>query len=300
MFEPGTYIAIFTLCITNIFTGVAAFARWRRGESSKSLHGRPTAASERADLPDIKSNQEYELDYAREEIEELQGRIGSLESQLAGNRLERDHLRALVDRMQHRRLIPRRLAMAILARIQKRSISDGEWAELEALTGLYIPLEGKVIEVFPDGLVLDVGAIGFLPMERTAATTSNLERFIGHVLSCRVVSCDARNRTVELTRSSAAGPKTRLARHCELSQLAKGQILSGYISEYCNGTTRVEISPALDAELVDDSAFWEEYYELEFVYRGEPSKDAPPVGEPVRIEVTKVEMYWERLYARVA
>ena len=115
--------------------------------------------------------------------------------------------------------------------LQEAGRFEKAWRRIEAAAESGEPVEGSVIEVVKGGLILDLGARGFLPASLVdIRRVHNLDEFMGQTLECKVIELNRSRNNVVLSRRAVLEEERKEVREQILGRLAPGQVVEGKIS----------------------------------------------------------------------
>jgi len=91
-------------------------------------------------------------------------------------------------------------------------------------------IEAPVVEAVKGGLVVDVGARGFIPASQVErGYVENLDQYVGQTLALKIIEVDARKRRVILSRRQVLDEDRAGAREEIWGRIGEGQVLEGTV-----------------------------------------------------------------------
>lgn len=143
-----------------------------------------------------------------------------------------------------------------------------------------------VVDASKGGLVVDLGARGFIPKSQLATRNlNNLERFIGQTLDVKVVEIDREKGRVVLSERKVAEEKRAAQRAETLAALEVGQVRDGVVRRIADFGAFVDIG-GIDGLLHISDIAWEQTDKVQ---------DVLEVGQTVQVKVLKVEKGGDRI-----
>ena len=164
---------------------------------------------------------------------------------------------------------------------QRRAAERAAWDHLERCWREAAPVEGRVREAVPGGLVLESGPVStFMPaslLERGAAT--DLSSYVGSVLSCRVIALDRRRGKVTLSHRAWLDDEAQRMRAQRWAMLEEGQVYEGVVKRLTDFGAFVDLG-GIDGLLHISAMAWGRV--------ARPS-DVLAVGDPIAVKVLKLD-----------
>lgn len=143
-----------------------------------------------------------------------------------------------------------------------------------------------VIDATKGGLVVDLGARGFIPKSQIATRNlNNLERFIGETLDVKVVEIDRDKGRVVLSERKSAEEKRAAQRAETMTALEVGQVVDGVVRRIAQFGAFVDIG-GVDGLLHISDLAWEQV---------EKTEDIVEVGQTVQVKILKIEKGGEKI-----
>jgi small subunit ribosomal protein S1 len=169
---------------------------------------------------------------------------------------------------------------------KKRAEYERAWERLEEISVTQGVIQGRVIEVVKGGLILDIGLRGFLPASLVELRrVKDLAQFVGQHLECKIIEMDRNRNNVVLSRRAALELEQREQRQNILSELRKGQVLTGTISSIVNFGAFVDLG-GIDGLIHISELSWE--------HITDPSQ-VVSVGDKVEVKVLEIDKERERI-----
>jgi small subunit ribosomal protein S1 len=169
---------------------------------------------------------------------------------------------------------------------KKRAEYERAWERMEEISRTKGVIRGRVIEVVKGGLILDIGLRGFLPASLVELRrVKDLAQFVGQELECRIIEMDRNRNNVVLSRRAALELEQREQRQQILSELRKGQILTGTISSVVNFGAFVDLG-GIDGLIHISELSWE--------HITDPCQ-VVSVGDKVEVKVLEIDKERERI-----
>src|SRR5437870_5400285 len=148
-------------------------------------------------------------------------------------------------------------------------------------------VEGTVVKVDRDEVILDIGLRGFLPASLVELRrVRDLHPYVGQALECKIIELDRNRNNVVLSRRAFLEESQSEGRKKFLESLKKGERRHGVVSSIVNFGAFVDIGGGVDG-LVHVS-------ELSWKHVDHPS-EVVAVGQEVDVEVLDVDLDRERV-----
>ena len=123
---------------------------------------------------------------------------------------------------------------------KKRAQYERAWGEVEKIKESDGVVEGTVIEAVKGGLIVDIGLRGFLPASLVEMRrVRDLQPYIGQKIKAKILELDKNRNNVVLSRRQYLEETQSEVRETFLSQLKKGQIREGVVSDHPSEVVKV-------------------------------------------------------------
>lgn len=147
-------------------------------------------------------------------------------------------------------------------------------------------LSALVVDATKGGLVVDLGARGFIPKSQIATRNmNNLERYIGQTVEVRVVEIDREKGRVVLSERIVAEEKRAAQRAETVGKLEVGQVLDGIVRRIAPFGAFVDIG-GIDGLLHISDMSWEQV---------EKPEDIVQVDQSIQVKILRIEKGGEKI-----
>src|SRR5690242_3508542 len=169
---------------------------------------------------------------------------------------------------------------------KKRARFEKAWRRIEAAAESGEPVEGAVIEVVKGGLIIDLGARGFLPASLVdIRCVPNLDEYMGQAIECKVIELNRSRNNVVLSRRAVLEEQRKEDRERILDRLQPGQVVEGTISNI------VDFGAFVDLDGIDGLIH---ISELSWSHVNHPS-EILSIGDTVSVKVLDIDRQRQRI-----
>ncbi len=125
---------------------------------------------------------------------------------------------------------------------KKRADQEKSWGTLEEAFTTKSMVEAEVINVVKGGLVVDIGARGFVPASQVErGYTENLDKYRGQTLRLRIIEFDRQKRNVVLSRKAVLEEEYQQQKKVTWENLTEGQVKKGSVRHLTNFGAFIDI-----------------------------------------------------------